>query len=376
MKTSDLKKRLQKDRPTTTISLRMPEDVVDDLKRIASLLGFPSYQALVRTYTGQGLRRDLEMLDEEPPQGEDRELGGPDPREPAPEDCGTAGCADLDAMKVVQRAKRGDPGALGSILTCLASLLRGEASLPTQYAAYCSQGLLELAETLKAAEPGFRECVIEAKGEVGDAPEAWTDFHREVIQGRGPRLPEQGRSQGWGYWSQKPSRDKLGRAFCRAFHISRRPGAARMAGGWMPYRAFPYRDTRDGLRTREDYLDKMSALLHHGESQTHAIEILRSAVQEPKSDTTIRRWMKAEGFYEKLDRGEQERKKLNFGFLVLDLVEQGVEVELACSMLARSVVQRSCGLPDATVFLQPQTVKAAYEMALKRSSRKSPRLES
>jgi hypothetical protein len=63
MKTSDLRKRLRKDRPMTTISLRMPEDVVDDLKRIAPRLGFSGYQPLLRAYVGQGLRRDLERLD-------------------------------------------------------------------------------------------------------------------------------------------------------------------------------------------------------------------------------------------------------------------------------------------------------------------------
>lgn len=63
MKTSDLKKRLRKDRPMTTISLRMPEDVVDNLKRVAPHLGFSGYQPLLRAYVGQGLRRDLERLE-------------------------------------------------------------------------------------------------------------------------------------------------------------------------------------------------------------------------------------------------------------------------------------------------------------------------
>ncbi len=63
MKISDLKKRLRKDRPMITISLRMPEDVVDDLKRIAPTLGFSGYQPLLRSYVGQGLRRDLERLE-------------------------------------------------------------------------------------------------------------------------------------------------------------------------------------------------------------------------------------------------------------------------------------------------------------------------
>ncbi|HPE61441.1 MAG TPA: hypothetical protein PLB10_13990 [Thiolinea sp.] len=63
MKTEQLKKRLTKDRPMTTVTLRMPVDVVDDLKRIAPMMGFTGYQALLKTYVGQGLRHDLERLD-------------------------------------------------------------------------------------------------------------------------------------------------------------------------------------------------------------------------------------------------------------------------------------------------------------------------
>lgn len=63
MKTNDLKKRLQKDRPMTMISMRMPEDVIEDLKRVAPLLGFSGYQPLMRAYIGQGLRVDLERLE-------------------------------------------------------------------------------------------------------------------------------------------------------------------------------------------------------------------------------------------------------------------------------------------------------------------------
>ena len=54
-----LKKRLLKDRPMTSISIRMPEDVLDDLKEIAPGLGFSGYQALIRFYIGQSLRKDL-----------------------------------------------------------------------------------------------------------------------------------------------------------------------------------------------------------------------------------------------------------------------------------------------------------------------------
>src|SRR5450432_4071654 len=58
-----LKGRLQRARPMTTISLRMPEDVIDDLKEIAPMLGFSGYQPLMRSYIGQCLRQDLQRLD-------------------------------------------------------------------------------------------------------------------------------------------------------------------------------------------------------------------------------------------------------------------------------------------------------------------------
>ena len=63
MKMNNLKKRLQKDRSMVTISMRIPEDVVDDLKRVAPLLGFSGYQPLMRAYIGQGLRVDLERFE-------------------------------------------------------------------------------------------------------------------------------------------------------------------------------------------------------------------------------------------------------------------------------------------------------------------------
>ncbi len=63
MKINKLKQRLRKDRPMTMISLRMPKDVIEDLKRIAPALGFSGYQPLMRAYIGQGLRTDLERLE-------------------------------------------------------------------------------------------------------------------------------------------------------------------------------------------------------------------------------------------------------------------------------------------------------------------------
>jgi hypothetical protein len=63
MKVEALKKRLDKNRPMTSITIRIPEDVIEDLKRVAPLLGFSGYQPLVRAYLGQGLRTDLERLE-------------------------------------------------------------------------------------------------------------------------------------------------------------------------------------------------------------------------------------------------------------------------------------------------------------------------
>ena len=63
MKTSDLRRRLHKDRPMVSISMRIPEDVVADLKRVAPHLGFSGYQPLIRAYVGQGLREDLARLE-------------------------------------------------------------------------------------------------------------------------------------------------------------------------------------------------------------------------------------------------------------------------------------------------------------------------
>jgi len=38
--------------------------VVEDLKRVAPLLGFSGYQPLMRAYIGQGLRADLARLEQ------------------------------------------------------------------------------------------------------------------------------------------------------------------------------------------------------------------------------------------------------------------------------------------------------------------------
>lgn len=53
-----LKARLQTSRPMTSITLRIPVDVVDSLKAIAPQRGFTGYQTLLKSYLSDGLRRD------------------------------------------------------------------------------------------------------------------------------------------------------------------------------------------------------------------------------------------------------------------------------------------------------------------------------
>ena len=65
MKTASerIQNRLKKDRQMTVISIRIPEDVIEELKEIAPSLGFSGYQPLIRAYIGQGLRKDQARLE-------------------------------------------------------------------------------------------------------------------------------------------------------------------------------------------------------------------------------------------------------------------------------------------------------------------------
>jgi hypothetical protein len=60
-----LRKRLKKDRPTTTITMRIPVDVVESLKEIAPMRGFAAYQTLLKSYISEGLRRDEAEFDQQ-----------------------------------------------------------------------------------------------------------------------------------------------------------------------------------------------------------------------------------------------------------------------------------------------------------------------
>ncbi|MGD1903482.1 MAG: hypothetical protein ACFB9N_14710 [Geitlerinemataceae cyanobacterium] len=63
MKLETLKKQFRRDRPMTTMTLSLPEDVIEDLDRIAPRRGLSNAKSLARTYIGQGLREDLERFE-------------------------------------------------------------------------------------------------------------------------------------------------------------------------------------------------------------------------------------------------------------------------------------------------------------------------
>ena len=63
-----IKRRLVKDRAMTSITLRIPVDVVDSLKELAPKTGHSGYQALLKAYISDGLRRDEAKLSFAPTQ--------------------------------------------------------------------------------------------------------------------------------------------------------------------------------------------------------------------------------------------------------------------------------------------------------------------
>ncbi len=59
-----MKKKLipTKGRPATSISMRIPLDVLEKLKRIAPAKGMSGYQSLIKYYIGQGMLRDIDLV--------------------------------------------------------------------------------------------------------------------------------------------------------------------------------------------------------------------------------------------------------------------------------------------------------------------------
>ncbi len=53
---------LTKDRPMTNISMRMPVDLIETLKKVAPLKQMSGYQSLIKYYIGQGLLNDNDLV--------------------------------------------------------------------------------------------------------------------------------------------------------------------------------------------------------------------------------------------------------------------------------------------------------------------------
>jgi hypothetical protein len=66
MPTERLSARLRKDRPTTSVTVRIPLDVIESMKTIAPLRGFAGYQTLLKAYLSDGLRKDEARFGDEP----------------------------------------------------------------------------------------------------------------------------------------------------------------------------------------------------------------------------------------------------------------------------------------------------------------------
>ena len=47
----------------TTVTVRMPKDVVESMKAIAPIRGLSGYQTLLKLYLSEGLRRDEALLE-------------------------------------------------------------------------------------------------------------------------------------------------------------------------------------------------------------------------------------------------------------------------------------------------------------------------
>jgi predicted DNA binding CopG/RHH family protein len=58
MISNTIKERLTKNREMTSITLRIPVDVVESMKTIAPRKGLSGYQALLKAYVSEGLRHD------------------------------------------------------------------------------------------------------------------------------------------------------------------------------------------------------------------------------------------------------------------------------------------------------------------------------
>ena len=260
---------------------------------------------------------------------------------------------NIDARKNVRSATHGNPGALREILAALAVSLKKGCPLPQEYAAFCAECLDSFVQekVMQQAHKGFGKLLRERyqellKLEKEDSlkeqhirARANLRFWHEGATGTGPRLPIEGTRTEKDARSNEVSLGRIGRAFCRAFMLTR----------------------PKQLQTRRPpYVDKIEKLLHLGESQSHSIKIIQSGTSDAPSATQIRRYLE---ILDNLEPEEVRRQTRNLGFIVEHWIDSGISPNDAFVEIGRLFVQRTLDLPEATVFLKPDTVKAAYELA-------------
>lgn len=59
-----MRRRHVRDRPKTTVTMRIPVDVLEDLAEMASVLGFGTPESLIRAYISEGMRKDESRLNQ------------------------------------------------------------------------------------------------------------------------------------------------------------------------------------------------------------------------------------------------------------------------------------------------------------------------
>lgn len=329
----------------------------------------------------------------EPDSSVKREL----PQENDPHSCKVDSIDPLEAWKVVRAAMRGDPEALRTVLSQLVPFLRKESDLPREYAAFISDAVEAFvnSKAMKTAGKSYREhqrnAVDRKLSEITEEEKAKDDADRitdeqlnariqmrmwfEILNGTVcAYLPERPKRSGLKEWTGEATRDSIGRAFCAAFKIA--PPKSPKKPLYTDIARLFQRSTESYSRAmkmptsidKAFYVEKVCLLLLYGESQGHAIEIVRSAVKDPKSKSQIIRYLKEEDAAGKIDSQESNRHKINLGFLVEACVIEGSSLEDALSTVAERVVQNAAGLPHATIFLKESTVKAAYALSKKFSS--------
>jgi hypothetical protein len=309
-----------------------------------------------------------------------------------------SGVVDLAAMRNVSAVERGDPEALRAIFLRLVKFLRGEGDLPFEYASFVADALTEFVEsrTMKAAGEYYKgltvaavdrlwgriEKRIRAQGgsekltdeQIGNRvslvmchegrtetrpPYATSPTSRAARSATAPslspapqlllrenlpnvRLPARPRKKDVEGWTREPTRAAIGREFCRAFGISPRRGKKESE---RPY-----------------YIRKIRQLLRYGESASGAIDIVRSATDEPKSKRQIYRWLSEEGMPDKDDIRKHEHMRRFLGFMIECWLEEEIALEDVYSGLSEVVVRRIVELPNATCFLQGKTMRAAHDL--------------